>query len=724
MTLFPTLSLWFWALLLAAAVGALLWHERGQRSLLPAAIHRRCLALRFLGLALLALMLLDPAWIQRSPDPNAYQVAILAQQSPSMLTEDMPDGQSRLEWVRSALATDQSNSLRNRLAEQHPLRQFAFSDQLRRSEDGLRPHPGRTAIGHALQQLNQQGPPGGGSWGAIVLFSDGVQQLGPHPAHAARALGEAGIPVHVIGVGMPDSRGTVDVRFAQRQWEGVRGLPSTVEVRVTHSLNRPQQALLSIYEEQDLVATREVTLQPDRDLIERFELEAARAGFRSYRAEICTLETGNRALQALDYATAQIREAARFRVLYIGRPQMEYRFLRMLANEDDQRLELSAWLQLGPERFVLRSGTGNAEQSTPQSGFPEDTDPLPEADTLIVDGAILPQLSVASQEWIRDFVAQSGGGLLVLAPLPDVPDLWRGLLPVRTVERTQPRQNLRLEPVPGPVLRDEDFNLFTRAPAVFLAAEHEAFLVSGQPRGARTALQTANNELPVLVFHAYGAGRSAFQGSTAFWRWRMQSEHGLEQHRRYWFNLLNWLSESRQPRLNAPLQGQVRALEQPVPLQLRVLDNAFRPRSDARVRARIVEPDGTVREVTLLPRFGQPGLFEDELSLTLPGEYRVRFEASIPNGDTLSRDIFFLARSEADLEDTALQEALLRDIARLSGGSYIPWQEAAGLRSLRISDRVPHVERPVHWARSWPFVTLLLLALAADWWLRRRYGLR
>lgn len=102
----------------------------------------------------------------------------------------------------------------------------------------------------------------------------------------------------------------------------------------------------------------------------------------------------------------------------------------------------------------------------------------------------------------------------------------------------------------------------------------------------------------------------------------------------------------------------------------------------------------------------------------------MRFEAAIPDGDTLSRDIFFLARSESALEDTTLQEALLRDIARLSGGTYRSWHEIATMRDIAISTRIPQIEHPWFWARSWPFVTLLLTVLLADWWLRRRYGLR
>src|SRR5690606_28309427 len=148
------------------------------------------------------------------------------------------------------------------------------------------------------------------------------------------------------------------------------------------------------------------------------------------------------------------------------------------------------------------------------------------------------------------------------------------------------------------------------------------------------------------------------------WRWRMESSAGSEQHRRYWLSMIEWLAESRKPRLEAPLQGQIRSLNSPASLDVRLLDNAFRPRSDARVRASIQGPDGIQREQTLQPRFGEPGAFEGKAELSLPGEYQVRYEATFTNGETIQRDIFFIASPEDASGETALNESLLRDIAR------------------------------------------------------------
>lgn len=716
-------SVWITATLLSLL--SVYWLGRQSYSQLPGRLRPLLLGLRLGMVLLILLVLLNPFWLKQSPDERAYTVAVLAQNSPSMQVEDV-QGQSRLDWLRLALDSDEErdnpDNLWSRLSAEHPLSAYSFVEQLRPLDGPLRLSSGNTAIGDSLQQLLERPAPAGSEWGAVLMFSDGVQRKGVSPISVARRYAEAGIPIHVVGVGDTASSGDLRVRFRQRELEGVRGQPMEVDVVVENLFGSRQSFELQLWEEDEQVASRSVDLAPGERRTEQFETEPARGGFRTYRVEIDSDARPRNPATDRDYATARIEEPATHRVLYLGRPNWEYRFLRILLDTED-RFALKAWLQLGPQRFVRAGFEEEGNSREPVDSFPEDGSAFESIDSVILDAEIFAELGEEAPSALVDFVSRGGGGLMLTGPVPEAAEELQALLPARQLRSQRFRENRYLEAIAGPLLRDEDLPIYGRSPPIFHSQGGQAWIPQRISRGARVALETRDGD-PLLLYHAYGAGRVAYQGSQDFWRWRMESSGGTEQHRRYWLTVLSWLSESRQPRLTTPLQGQVRTIGDDAPLQVRVLDNAFRPRADARVRATVTTPEGERSERTLLPRFGEPGIYDADLELAHTGEYRVRYQVDFADGQQLQREIFFAAVSGDDTHDNAMDEALLRDIARLSGGRYFEPEEAERIRSLPLSSNVPMIDQPVYWARSLPFISLILALAAADWYLRRRFGLR
>ncbi len=712
---------WQITLLVALAGGvAILWLWKRNRGLAPRTILRTLTTLRSMLLVMLVAVLLNPYCTQRTPDPEAYTVAVLADASASMLATDL-DGASRLDFVADEMRADSTDNLRARLAGQHPLEVYAFAGNVSAPIDHIELQSGRAAIGKALEHLHERHTARGMELGAVLLLSDGVTEGTPSPIRAAQRYREHGIPIHVLGVGDPTETGDVSIRFVQREHRGTRdeGLPLELELQNTFAEERALE--LELAEDGETIERREVTLAAGETRRTGFEVTPRRGGFRSYRARIASSRYLGSPGSNTDYASALIEESAFHRVLYLGTPQWEYRFLRILIEEEEQ-FQMQAWLRTAPERIVRR-GFNDDEDTAAQDDFPDDPSTLQDYDTIIVDARIMGDLDTATHNALRDFVSIGGGGLLLWGPTPEDDSAFAPLLPVRGGTAVSERQRRSLNPVPGPLLREEDHEVYTRGPALFLAEDATAYLPERLSRGARSALET-RDENPLFTYQAYGAGRVAYQGSEHFWRWRMESSTGTEQHRRFWLSALAWLSESRKPRLETPIQGRVQALDEPAQLGVRLLDSAFRPRADARVRARITEPDGTVRQRLLFPKFGDPGTFEAELDLIRPGEYRVEYEAAFPDGETLRAEAFFNTTATGELIDTSMREQLLRDIARLSGGTYYPWTEASRLREVAISQEVPIVEANIHWARSFPFAALLAGMAIAEWFLRRRFGLR
>ena len=76
-------------------------------------------------------------------------------------------------------------------------------DAVRDAIGRIPPPNGGTAIGDALAAAARQLPPAGRR--AIVLITDGVNNLGGDPLAAARQIGAAGIEIDTVGIGTSDS---------------------------------------------------------------------------------------------------------------------------------------------------------------------------------------------------------------------------------------------------------------------------------------------------------------------------------------------------------------------------------------------------------------------------------------------------------------------------------------------------------------------------------------
>lgn len=696
------------------------WLVLKSRALLPRRVLQEVSLLRGAMLVMMLLILINPSCIREEADPTAYTVAILGEASMSMLVEDV-ENQSRLAFVSSQLDASNPHGLRQRISAQHPYLAFSYAEKLMLAEDPVNLMPGRPAIGDNLEALRNRRAPRGGQWGAVVLLSDGIQTRGSSAIAASRRFGEAGIPIHVVGVGDSGTGGDISVQFARSELQGTQGEAMSVEIILTNRFDRSYPVTVHLSEEDQLLETREIQIAAGATQTETFRVEPKRGGFSSYRVNIESPSPRRNPATDADYAMARIEEPRQYRMLYLGRPQWDYRFLRILFERED-RYELKAWLQTGPRRFVTRGFEDGELEKRPET-FPQSGELFQNFDIIYLDLGIFDQLDPDVQTTLAEFVSSGGGGLITSNEIENTSGSFAALIPGRNTRTLAFRDDHRLTPLAGALLRDEDLNLYTRSPGVFLGRRNPAMSPQSLPRGARVALETAEGQ-PLLTYHSYGAGRVAYHGLQDSWRWRMESSSGSEQYRRYWLSIIEWLAESRRSRIETPLQGQVRNISENVPLQIRLLDNAFRPRSDARVRARVTSPRGVTSDYHLFPKFGEPGVFENPLNLDYPGEYRVDINAEFPGGESLQRTIHFAASSEDLGGETGLNESLLRDIARLSGGQYFHWNEIRAVRDLPISSEVPMIRSTLYWARSWPFIILLLIIAAIEWGIRRRYGLR
>ena len=131
------------------------------------------------------------------------------------------------------------------------------------------------------------------------------------------------------------------------------------------------------------------------------------------------------------------------------------------------------------------------------------------------------------------------------------------------------------------------------------------------------------------------------------------------------------------------------------------------------------------RQVTVFPKYEEPGIYERKLELSGVGRYEVEAVAMLGK-EELGRDkaIFQVRPASAEMRQTGQNVALLKMLAEQSGGKYFPIEKIAELpKSLRDATHTIIKHRDVDlWDRPWIFALIIGL-LCSEWFFRKRNGL-
>jgi hypothetical protein len=165
-----------------------------------------------------------------------------------------------------------------------------------------------------------------------------------------------------------------------------------------------------------------------------------------------------------------------------------------------------------------------------------------------------------------------------------------------------------------------------------------------------------------------------------------------------------------------------------LPLRVLVRDTEYQPQRGVDVDVRVSGPDGRLEQLPAAPETGADteGRFVAAYRATQPGVYRVTTEAhngSRSLGSTSSS--MLVGGADVEMTDPRLNSQLLQRVALASGGRMTDEADAATLGDSLVA-KLPAAALAVRrdlWHNGWSFSAILLL-LAAEWILRRRWGLR
>ena len=629
----------------------------------------------------------------------------------------------------------------SRLGPDYTVRYFAFGERLEPAEGkgetapetllAMEPTGKVTRLGSAIQEAvdRSAGEPIAG----VVVLTDGISNDGLEPMAVARRLGERGVPVFPVGLGLPDPP---DVRLRSLIVPGTVFHKDRVPVRVeiTSGGYARRTANLTVSLDGREAASKAVSLSGAGQFEEILFIPDAVSGSAQLEVAVSTLPgeiaTENNRLRR----TVRVIDE-KIQVLYVeGKPRWEYRYLRQVLLRD-HRLEVKFLLTEGDRDQALASDLYLTD-------FPEDAAKAFHFDLVILGDVPSSYFSRAQLERVEELVQKHGGSFLMLAghrhaPLSYVATPIASLLPVRL--RTEGWRDVpdAVHPVVSAGAADSAV-VTLEAPAArnqrlwsLVRPMYKLPILDGAKPGATVLAEVSRGgrrgeAYPLIAWQRYGSGKSLFVGTDKLWRLRFKQ--GDKYHARFWGQTITFLTLSRllgeNKRIQIETDRQDYRTGQRVQISANVLDELYGPVAGPSYTVRLEQasPGKRSTPVRLEPLPHVPGLYQGFVTAQEAGRYTVRAPGADPALANTAR--FTVADAPLEQLEKAMQESLLRNMAEASGGRYFAVRDLPALQQTIAGDRPTAVERTEKPLWDLPIVFIALLAfLGVEWLVRRMHDL-
>ena len=721
---------WLLILLIAAAAAGLAWHVRRNGEKFSAPRLAAIWACEAALMALLLVILWHPTIRVATLRPQENIIAVLVDTSRSMSLKE--SAQTRLDKVQAAL----SGGLLRNLGARFQIRLYDFSAGLERVDNPsqLVAKGNATRLGESLAGVLRETsslPLGG-----VVVFSDGADNSNGLDHGLMAEIRQRRIPIHTVGVGrteIPYDVEVTDVAVSSRALPGSR-LIARVSLR-QHGLGN-QKARLSVREGANILAAREITLNPAQSVqTEEILFNSGDPGARKLTFVVDPLPneevTGNNFLTRV----LQVVPGKR-RILYVeGEPRWDFKFIRRAA-EDDQSIQLITLLRTSANKFY-RQNVENDKMLA--DGFPTTAAELFGYQALII-GTIEAQFFTPSQqEMIKEFVNRRGGSVLFLGGRHSFSDGgWATsslaeILPVRlspggnTFHRRPVKVELTQEGRESLICRlDEDpkknQERWDKLPDL---ADYQT---TGELKPGAVSLIEAqlpgSKNIPMLAVENYGRGHTLVMATGGDWRWKMRLEHTDTSHVTFWQQLLRSLVAGTPGPVMVTSDRAIYSDEDRVHLRVEARTQTYEPANNAAVTATVTGEDGTPSTVEFHPSADQEGVYEADLAAPKSGSYHVEVTAH-RESEVLGRESLVFHREDGVAESFHPEQnrELLQKIAQETGGKYWDLNDVSKLPAEITYSEAGITARETRDLWDMPIVFLLALALlAGEWLLRRKWG--
>ena len=708
--------LWLLVLSLLIAGGLTYWSYRTTIPALTAGRRWLLGSLRFLALALICFLLLEPVVRQLSETEQPPILAVLVDDSQSMRVVNGPSADTSAQAVRTRL-----QSVLEPLEDDLPgaARYFRFDRSLSESPlDSLTFTGSRSDLGAALQSVTEELQ--GENLRGIALVSDGQYNSGRNPARVADRFS---VPVHTVTVG--DTTRSRDLQVRRVATNDIAYVDSEVPVQVTLGVEDlgGETSTVSLRDDEGVLDTEDVQLPSgtaERTVNLSFRPESP--GLKQLTVRASSVEGEATTQNNVRTVSLRVLDSKRQVLLLGAAPSPNYTAVR---------------------RVLDRDANTSVTARVPQMDGSFYGGPLPDTlssfDVIVCAGfpsSVVPEDAV---QRIAEVLDEGTPGIFMLDRQTDV-GAWRDsfsdVLPTTpgggslqfTEAAFAPIEAQRTHPVFQ--IEDADVSLFRRLPPLSVPTTAWTPTPDAQVL-AEANRPTLSRRDPVLVTRRRAGQRTAAFLGTGTWRWATLPTD-LEAADPLWpglvSNLLRWVatqSDDRQVRVrpaSSTFEG-----DQPVEFTGHVYDESMTLVSEAQVSVTITDSSSTEYPHSMEP-LGN-GRYALNVGRLPEGTYRYSAQAQLDQSP-LGRDQgqFSVGALRLEYQQTRANPVLMRQIATRSGGTAYSADEASALPSdlAASSTFTPKVVTSSTEAELWRtslFLAAILVLLAAEWTLRKRFGL-
>jgi len=727
-------SVWLWfALGVVALIVVLYWYNATRRIVSDRWRHILT-AIRIGALVFLVLYLVNPVLSYRQRKTIKGSVAIAIDTSLSMSIADSVGGLKRFDAVKQLL-TAEPHALLAKLADKGEVTLYRFD----RNAQPLTPDMFRkldradgeaTDLAAALTRIANDAAKD--RFMAAIVLSDGRYNAKTDPLTALAGLR---IPVHTIGIGqIEDSRTRrADIALIRVDANPVATRDIATVARVRFQQQGFSGGLFPIGMTEGAEGVAEKTISAEDVTRQEIELRFTpkTAGVHNYEVSV-PVQPNEAIAENNRLRFSVLVNETTFRVLYIeGGLRWEYKFLKRLL-EQDPTLESRCMVRTGAEHF-LTTGRGAV---TLKEGFPANLDELAKFRAVIIGDLPRRFWTDAQLDMLDKWVSEREGGLLLLGGFElfcsgayahsALSKLSPAELTKSAAEGAAAGKKILLTPQGQ---RSEILAGLDRAIAKIDLGRH--YPLGKVKAGAEVLLQSPDDR-PLLVAQRYGKGRVAALATDSLWRGALGPRQpgessGAEQ---LWRQLIQWLGGIKPNELDEKAKTLVANTDRtyydpgrPIVIQARVNRKAL-PGGKPSVEARFTL-DG--KEVGQIPLRADDREIEYTGSFDPPREGQYEIAVSLQSAGKVVEKVALNATSGhayRELEETTLNETLLRAIASQTGGRYYSMADADNVAEQIEREktvRENRIER--EWFASPTVFVLFLALLSSEWYLRRRKSL-
>lgn len=587
-----------------------------------------------------------------------------------------------------------------------------------------------TYLGEAMEEVVSRyaGSPIAG----VLVMTDGANNGGLDPQGVARRLGQRGVPVYAVGIGLanPDDLVLHSI-VAQDVVFGGDLVPIRVQLNSTGYERRA--TTLSVQLDGQEVARKSVVLTGQSQLEEISFAAETSPGPKLL--EVTLQPLADEAILENNTIRRTVRVVdEKIKVLYVeGSPRWEYRYLRAILKRDP-RME-TTFLMTEGDRELARASSEHIAR------FPDDPEETFKYDLVILGDVKSTHFTPTQLQRLEQLVRERGGSLIVLAghkylpadyldtPLMQMLPVWiepteweqlnKDVYPVLT----DAGQKTTVMSLDGTEARNRalwaNCKPLSKAPPV-TGAKRGAVVLAVLSDAARRA-----EPLPIIAWGRYGSGKVMFVGTDRLWRLRQKV--GDLYHTRFWSQAIQFLSLSRllgeNARIHFETHPRVVHVGEPVEIYANVLNESYQPSHAPRINAEVrqsLDEFSAGAPISLRAVPGMAGLFHGVYTPREEGHFQVTAPEE-PAGVANLAEFDVIAGTGEQL-DPAMRQKDLRKIADLSDGMYSSVRGIPRLvDAMQARDRIDVLHRRIEIWDSWMIVMAFVVLASVEWiWRRRR----